>query len=190
MGGREDREAVRARAQRWRQEQRRLRVAVRTAAPPDGALLKRIEELEAENARLATEAQNRVEDLPESAQKKVAIIERRLKREFDARFEPAVQAEAQKRLAEMMVPAVQRQLDDAEMVLRARKGIMSKALFTKLRFALHPDTHASMTPADLNELSQFVNERAIIFMGEKEMPTEAYRMPSIEEFMARRKGAQ
>ena len=122
MGGREDREAVRARAQRWRQEQRRLRVAVRTAAPPDGALLKRIEELEAENARLATEAQNRVEDLPESAQKKVAIIERRLKREFDARFEPAVQAEAQKRLAEMMVPAVQRQLDDAEMVLRARKG--------------------------------------------------------------------
>ena len=91
----------------------------------------------------------------------------------------------------MMVPLARKQLDDAEMVLRTRKGIMSKALFTKLRFALHPDTRANVTPADLNELSQFVNERALIFLGEKEMPTEeGYRLPrTVDEFLARRKAA-
>ena len=128
-----------------------------------------------------------VETLPKSSQDKVAAIERKLKREFDERFEIAVQAEGHKRTAEFWLPVMQKQLDDAEMVIRARKGIMrDRALFNKLRRAIHPDTARNVSVDDLNALSQFITEKAILFLGEADLPTTSQKLPSLEEMLARR----
>jgi hypothetical protein len=138
------------------------------------AVTKRLAELEAEVARLTTElARGRERDeqagaasLPKSYRERFEAMCRRQNREFEWRVEQAADTEARRLFDELFVPNLRKRLEENESlnktldeVLRARRPLMSKALFRKILACLHPDSRAGASEKMFNEAFAAFNEK-------------------------------
>jgi hypothetical protein len=80
-------------------------------------------------------------------------------------------------------------LDEAERLIKARKGVLTASQFAALRRCLHPDTRKTQ---DNETLDRFINSRKIAFLSEQQMPTKKPSTPAIlfETMMRKREQAK
>lgn len=98
------------------------------------------------------------------------------KRKLDLEFEHKVQDEISKRLNELVLPSLKTKEAEYNRIIKARKGILTKAEFMLLQRCLHTDTLAQFNlPEDLKKrfdaAFNLLQERKIVLCAEKEMPT-------------------
>ena len=153
----------------------------------------RIAELEAEVARLragnGTVTNRADEPLTRSEQSKLDAAIRQEKRRLQAEFEQAVQDELKRALNEMVLPQYNKRLTEYQQVIKARKGIMSRATYRMILSWLHPDRIADpgQKEAITKAFHAFTNLE-LVLCNEKEMPTDPASIPrTAEEWMQRRK---
>lgn len=122
--------------------------------------------------------------LSATAQEKLDRAIKQQARTLKSEFEYRVQQEAQKRLKEVMFPAYQKRLDDANRVLKGRKGVMTKKEYDQIRSCLHPDSNMSAE----KRASAFAtfNAAEINLLDNKEDQRRDGLPDSLEELLARR----
>jgi hypothetical protein len=126
------------------------------------------------------------ETLPGPVAKKAETMRRQVRREFEAGFEPRVQAEVQERL-EVEIKFMKRMQTESRRVLESRKGIITRDDYDLIRSCLHPDSRESASDEKLAEAFRIFNEAEILFLNEKDCPTT--RLPSLEDLLKRRNPA-
>jgi len=142
--------------------------------------------VERERIRREAQAEPKVEqdDLSLTAQQKLEIAIRQYKHKLDLEFEQRVLDECRKRIDEIILPQYLKEIEEAHAVLKARKGIISKAVFRKILACLHPDL-AGRSPSALNECFQLFKGLETVLLSEAESPTPDLNMPrNYEEAMA------
>lgn len=116
--------------------------------------------------------------LSKSAGEKIEAAIRAHKRMLDREFEVRVLDEVKKRVEEMSLPSLQRQLDDAQRVLKSRReGIMPRRIFNLIRSCLHTDSRKSVSDKKLNEAFNEFSIRERTMLTEKEDPTPELKFP-------------
>jgi hypothetical protein len=139
-------------------------------------LAERIAELEAENGRLrkqeapvAPAASIDPATLPVSVQKKLEAAIRQEKRRLQAEFERAVQAEIAQCSEAVLTPMYQQKLDEADLVIKARTGLMKRETYRLIASCLHPDQSASKEK--LHRAFIAFTKFELVWLDEKERPT-------------------
>lgn len=129
------------------------------------------------------------EDLSLSAQQKFDILIRRHIRDLDAAFEQRVIDEYRRRLDDWVLPYYQQKVDEADAVIKARKGVMTRALFRQILACLHPDNvQDEQRKKRFGDVFGTFRELELVLCSEKELPTETHGMPrTYEDLMKRRK---
>lgn len=119
-----------------------------------------------------------VNTLSISAKEKLDIAIRQEKKKLQVEFEDAVRAEVKRRLDDSIMPGYQKRLDEYNRVIKARKGIMKRAMFKKILACLHPDRVQDVALKGRYE-EAFVefSKLEIVLCDEKEMPTNAFNVP-------------
>jgi DNA-binding CsgD family transcriptional regulator len=74
-----------------------------------------------------------------TAQKKMEIWQRQEKARLAAQFEKFVRDEVRRRMDEIVLPDLRKQIEQARTFFDRRKGFMNKDTYNKIRFGLHPD---------------------------------------------------
>jgi hypothetical protein len=121
------------------------------------------------------------------AQEKLAIALRQQARQQDRDFEQRVLDECRKRLDEMILPHHAKKLADAQAIIAARKGVMSRANFKKILACLHPDRVSDELKSKYTEAFHILSDLEIVLCKESELPTEAAAFPkNYAEMMARK----
>lgn len=109
-----------------------------------------------------------------SAQQKLETAIRQHKRKLDLEFEERVQKEYQDRLNEFL-PEYHKKLADAEAVIKAREGVMSRRQYRKIWACLQPDRGASMEM--LTEAFIAFEKLEPVLVNEIEAPTSKLAFP-------------
>ena len=109
--------------------------------------------------------------LSKSAQQKLDAALRAHKKRLDDEFEQRVQVEASKRLDELILPHYNAKLDEAERVIKARKGAMSRAEYRQYLAALHPDNVDEGRKFRWGELFNGFKNLESLLVAEAELPT-------------------
>jgi hypothetical protein len=112
-----------------------------------------------------------------SAQQKIAIAIRQHQRRLDQDFETRVLRAIRQRLEETILPSYEKTAADHQEIIKARKGLMSKADYNKIMSCLHPDSRKSITDEKLVEAFQIWRKLEILLLDEKESPTATLGMP-------------
>jgi IS30 family transposase len=134
--------------------------------------------------------------LSKTAQEKLASAMRQHQRKLDADYErrlrEGIRAGIQKALEATVLPYYEEKLALYEQVTKARKGLMKKADFNKIRFCLHPDQYMNRTKEQRNAATQLWEKLEVVLVAEDEKPTTFdFKMPkTLAELMARKKAAQ
>jgi hypothetical protein len=83
-------------------------------------------------------------------------------------------------------------LDEAERLIKARKGVLTASQFAALRRCLHPDTRKTQDNETLDRAFRVINSRKIAFLSEQQMPTKKPSTPAIlfETMMRKREQAK
>lgn len=98
--------------------------------------------------------------LPGTAKAKLERAERRIRRELELEFKQRVRAEveAQTRLVRNSMRVAQEQ---AAIVLKSRRGVMTRADYDVIRSCLHPDSRASVSDEKLASAFRVFNDSRI-----------------------------
>ena len=97
------------------------------------------------------EQQIRPENLSMTAQDKLNAAIRQHQAKLDAKFYEEVNEGVRRFLLDTILPRYREEQQWANCIIAARKGIMNKATFNKVRRCLHPDSRASATDKTLAE---------------------------------------
>jgi hypothetical protein len=126
--------------------------------------------------------------LSASAQQKYAALEKRLRAGIEREVAQRVEETVTARFNEVVLPRYQQKLDQYEAVIKARKGVLTGAVFKKIRACLHPDRLAAIRSGADEKVDARYAEAFNLFCGlelvlcaETEMPTKPYAMPSTYE---------
>jgi hypothetical protein len=103
-----------------------------------------------------------------TAQQKLQTAIRQHQHKLDLQFEQRVQQEYQDRLNEFL-PDYHKKLADADAVVKARSGVMSRRIYRKIWACLHPDEGASKEL--LAEAFKIFAKLEPVLVKEEEMPT-------------------
>jgi len=126
-----------------------------------------------------------------SAQQKFEAALRQHKRKLDLEFEPRVQQRLQELLGDTVLPHYNEIKANYEAVTKARKGLMDKATFNKIRRCLHPDSRQSVSDERLHEAFQLFSRMELLLLDESQHPTASFKMPrTYEELMALKRKVQ
>lgn len=107
-------------------------------------------------------------------------------RRFEKSFEARVYAAYSREIDERYKPAIDRELAEAAQVVKARRGVMPRAMYRKIMACLHPDN--SMGVEVRREAFEFFGGLELVLVSEKEMPT---NMPTtVNELLARRRAKE
>jgi hypothetical protein len=66
------------------------------------------------------------------------------------------------------------------------KGLLKKADYNKLRFAVHPDTYKSVSTDDRNRAAQLLEELKPVLLKAEDAPTKLSDLPTVEEMLRNR----
>lgn len=127
-------------------------------------------------------------DLSLTAQQKYDAAIKQAKLKLETEIRQQMQAEFQKRLADVLVDYREKE-KHYNIVIARRKGFMKRAMFARFRFALHPDTYKSVDAAERNELVAALEAIKIIMLDEKEAPATGRDLPKTLEEWEKRKAA-
>jgi hypothetical protein len=127
-----------------------------------------------------------------SAKDKLEAAIRQHKRRLDIEFEQRIQAETKERLESVQLPHHAKKLERMERLISARKGVMDKLTYNKIRRCLHPDP---VLDPDLKkrheEAFRLFNDLEKLLLSEKDSPTEFRPVPrTYEELMAAKARAE
>jgi hypothetical protein len=134
----------------------------------------------AERARLETLEELKVDPstLSMSAQAKLESAIRQRMKELNAEFEIRVAAEVkervERRIDEYWMPKHQKQLEDAERIIKGRRGLMPRADYVKILACLHPDRVDPTLKDRFSEAFNLFKLQEVVLVSEKEMPTPTY----------------
>lgn len=106
-----------------------------------------------------------------SAQEKLQAAIRQHKKQLDMDFENQVHAGIVRRLEQTILPEHERKYAEALAVVKARRGIMSRATFNLIRSALHPDSRKSLSDKRLTEAFAAFTKFERLLLAEAEAPT-------------------
>jgi hypothetical protein len=137
-------------------------------------------------------------ELSLTAQQKLEIAIRQRRQELEAEYERRVRDEVQRRLEETILPHYKERLAEAERVLKARKGVMDRATYRKIRACLHPDrVQDAELKARYEEAFNLFNKLESVLLDEKDLPTPALVVPTtlgelmkLKKKMAERRAAR
>lgn len=113
-----------------------------------------------------------------TAQQKLDAAIKQHKAKLDEQFHQRVHDRIQERIKEFWLPHYQKQLDDAQTVLKSRKGIMPRAMFRKILACLHPEYRDTVGKDMLTEVFNFFKDKELVLCSEKELPSSTHRLPS------------
>jgi len=116
-----------------------------------------------------------------SAQQKLASAIKQHQHKLSAGYHAHIQEEIRKRLEETILPHYREKQAEAEKVIKARKGVMDKATFNRIRRCLHPDSRQSVSDKILAEAFDAFMALEKILLDEKNSPTEFSQLPSTYE---------
>jgi hypothetical protein len=128
-------------------------------------------------------------ELSLTAQQKLDIAIRQRTQELEAGHEQRVRDEVRRRLEETILPRYKERLADAERVLRARKGVVDRATYRKIRACLHPDrVQDPELKARYEEAFNLFNKLESVLLDEQELPTPTLTIPAtLNELMKLKK---
>lgn len=135
----------------------------------------------AARARLEAEAQITPEDLSMTARQKLEAAIKQHQRRLDAKFDQTVLKEIKRRVEKLVLPSHQQTLDDAALVLKARKGIFTQKEYNAILRCVHPDL--SPTIVEKNEAFQLLHMRRLVLLSNKDDPVKPSKLPTVDEFM-------
>ena len=138
-----------------------------------------------------TEADIDLSTLSLSAQEKIEAYKRRLDREYQQRVDDAVQAEIRRRIAEDILPHYTKLREEADRIIKARKGILTRQEYNKLLIVLSSDHVHSLGEEWVkrhDEASIIFRSHEKVLLNEKDSPTQypADWPKTPEEWMARK----
>ena len=118
-------------------------------------------------------------ELPLTAQQKIDVAIRQRTDELERQHERDVRDEVQRRLEETILPHYKARLADADRVFKARRGVMDRATYRKIRACLHPDrVQEPQLKARYEEAFNLFNQLEPLLLDEKEMPTQSVVIPT------------
>jgi hypothetical protein len=125
-----------------------------------------------------------------SVQERIEAWKRQQLKTMEDEFESRVSAECRRQMSETFLPYYKEKEALYERIVKTRKGMMTRAIYNKIRSCLHPDRVQDVGQKKLyEETFRLFNDLELIFLDEKERPTSAFRMPTtVAEMMAMRKG--
>jgi hypothetical protein len=139
-------------------------------------LEQRVAELEADNERLRSQKAPTVSDasidpatLSMSAQKKLETAIRQEKRRLEESWQQALSEKISEHIEAVLVGIYQQKLDDADFVIKSRRGLMKRETYRLIASCLHPDQSASKEK--LHRAFVAFTKLELVFLDEKEMPT-------------------
>lgn len=112
-----------------------------------------------------------------SAQKKLDSAVRQHKEKLDADFHKRVNARVQEFLMDTILPQHRKEQGAAKKVMEARRGIMDKATFNKIRRGLHPDSRNSISDKVLSEAFDAFMALEKRLLNEENSPTTFQGLP-------------
>lgn len=116
-------------------------------------------------------------ELSLSAQQKLDAALRQYKARLDAGFHEAVNKRVQAFLEETILPRHREEQEQAKRITNARKGIMDKATFNRIRRGLHPDSRNSISDKVLGEAFDTFMGLEKLLLNEKDSPTDYQPLP-------------
>jgi DNA-binding XRE family transcriptional regulator len=122
-----------------------------------------------------------------TAQQKLEAATRQHKQKLDAGFHQAVNARVQEFLMDTILPRHRKEQAEAKKIVEARRGIMDKATFNKIRRALHPDSRQSISDKVLAEAFDTFMALEKRLLNEKDSPTEFAKLPDTWDEWAKMK---
>jgi len=128
------------------------------------------------------------EFLSKTAQGKFDAAIRKEKQRLAQEFEARVQTEIETRMA-FILPEWRKRLDQADKVIKARRGIMLRVMFNKIKHCLHPDSRNSISDKRLNAAFDDFSGFEKLMVAEPEYPTPALDIPSSYAELMKRKEA-
>ena len=124
-------------------------------------------------------------ELSLSAREKLEAAIRQYRRELDREFRERVRQEVINQCNSIWLPDYQKKLDDAKVVLAARKGVMARGTFVKILSCLHPDSRNSVSDAKLNEAFRAFKSFEVALVKDDEASPPVMEFPqTYEEAMA------
>lgn len=137
--------------------------------------------LEIENAKKEAVEREKAQEiaLSQSAQKRLEHAIARETKKLRAAFEQSIQAEIERRINEMVLPSFRKREAEYRLVLRARRGLLDKASYTKILRTLHPDfnTDPDKKPQCDEAFNLFRNLKKAL-LNESDDPTPASAIPA------------
>ena len=125
-----------------------------------------------------------------TAQQKLDAAIKQHKHKLGLEFEKIVQATIQERVRETVLPAYNKSYAEYSDVIKARKGVMDRATFNKVRRALHPDSRNSISDKVLAEAFDTFMALEKRLLNEADAPTSFIKFPTTyEEMMQMRQRA-
>jgi len=115
--------------------------------------------------------------LPKTYREKYERLVQRVEREWTARLRMAVQLRVKEHLESVVMPGYQEKLDEADSIVKARKGVMTRKMYTLILSCLHPDSRNAVTDAKLKAAFIAWKDTKLLLMSEKEEPTEKPWVP-------------
>ncbi len=116
-----------------------------------------------------------------SAQQKLATAIKQHQQQLNAEYYKRIEEEIRKRLEETVLPHYREKQAEAEKVIKARKGVMDKATFNRIRRCLHPDSRQSVSDKILAEAFDAFMALEKILLDEKDAPPDFEQLPATYE---------
>jgi uncharacterized protein YerC len=113
-----------------------------------------------------------------TAQQKLALAIKQHKQKLDAAFHQAVNARVKTWLEDTILPQHRKEQIEAKKIMAARRGIMDKATFNKIRRALHPDSRLSISERMLGEAFDAFMALEKRLLNEENSPTSFGNLPN------------
>lgn len=135
--------------------------------------------VEREQIRREAKAEPQVDraDLSLTAQQKFDATTQSYKRKLEAEFHNRVNQRVREFLEETILPQHRKEQEQAQQIMRARKGIMDKTSFRLIWSALHPDSRKSISDRKLGEAFDVFSRLEKLLLDEKQSPTNFQKLP-------------
>jgi hypothetical protein len=119
-------------------------------------------------------------DLSMTAQRKLDAALRQQNAKLQAAFSATVDARVKQLLLDTILPRHRAEQEEAKRVMNARRGVMDKATFNKIRRCLHPDSRRSVSDKVLAEAFDAFMALEKRLLDEKDSPTTFSTLPQTD----------
>jgi hypothetical protein len=116
--------------------------------------------------------------LSKSAQERLEIVIRQYKQKLDLEFEDRVRADIKRSINNMVLPSYNKKYEEYNLVIKARKGVMTNKEYRNVLSCLHPDRVSEDLKTRYANVFNFFKGLEKALLSEKESPTEFVKLPA------------